>query len=70
MGVVSRLTAGFKNSLMAGILAILFVGVPFWYFMETWYPQYTNNLLYLGVGFVVLIFVVVFGAKYAARKAR
>lgn len=57
-----------KNSLMAGLFALGLVGIPFWYFITTFYPQYVNNYLYLGIGGVVLVLIAAFGAKYAVRK--
>jgi hypothetical protein len=54
--------------LVSGVLATLLIGVPFWYLLVNYYPQYADNWLYLGVGGLVFVSLAGAFAKFAARR--
>lgn len=57
-----------KNFFLTGVLAIILVGVPFWYVYTVLYPQYQDNLMYLGLGGIAVIAFMAFMAKVAVNR--
>jgi len=59
-----------KSFLITGLLAILLIGVPFWYLYTFIYPQYASNWLYLGIGGLAFVVFAAVAARFVVKRRR